>query len=42
MNEFRNHGFVDYNLGGEMMVHSGLLRVVRGSLSGKKTWKLAK
>jgi predicted transcriptional regulator len=41
MNKFRNHGFVNYNNGGEMTVHGGLLSVVLGSLSDK-TRKLAK
>ena len=41
MNKFRKHGFVNYNMGGEMTVHSGLLTVVLGSLS-KKTRELAK
>jgi len=41
MNKFRKHGFVNYNMGGEMTVHSGLLSVVLGSLS-KPTLQLAK
>jgi CRP/FNR family cyclic AMP-dependent transcriptional regulator len=35
MNQFKKHGFVNYNGGGEMTVHSGLLSVVLGSLSDK-------
>jgi len=42
MNKFRKHGFVNYNMGGEMTVHSGLLSVVLGSLSKPPTLQLAK
>jgi len=41
MKKFQKHGFINYNGGGGMRVHSGLLGVVLGSLSDK-TRKLAK